>query len=42
MTAEIYSERGKEFFKKTLTGRDALQVPMAIAFVFHEAFEQNE
>lgn len=42
MTAEVYSERGKEIFTKTLTGRDALQVPMAIAFVFHEAFEQNE
>lgn len=42
MTAEVYSERGKEIFTKTLTGRDALQVPMAITFVFHEAFEQNE
>lgn len=42
MTAEVYSERRKEVFTKTLTGRDALQVPMAIAFVFHEAFENNE
>lgn len=42
MTAEVYSEHGKEIFKKTLLGRDALQVPMAVAFVFHQAFEQNE
>lgn len=39
MTAEVYSEHGKEIFKKTRENLDALQIPMAIAFVFHEAFE---
>ncbi|MBI4995093.1 hypothetical protein HZC21_05665 [Candidatus Peregrinibacteria bacterium] len=42
MTAEVVSERGKTIFKKTRISLDALQVPMAITFVFHEAFEQNK
>lgn len=41
MTAEVYSERGKEIFTKISTNRDALQIPAAITFVFHEAFDQN-
>lgn len=39
MKAEIVSERGKGIFTKIRENLDALQIPMAITFVFHEAFE---
>lgn len=41
MEVEVYSEHGKEIFTKTRENLDALQIPMAITFVFHEAFEKT-